>query len=194
MNLEGRVQRLRRAVIAPVPGRARVGRAARRAASSSSSRRTQSVVFDELSRDTSTAASTLEELGERAPLAGADAVPRARAGRRRRRARLSGPRPTDEHFLGELRLLRYRPLFSGPQVERVAELAVPAARRRGRRSPPPTPTGAGSRPATRSSLRSNGTSVELRARVDRTLVDGRRAHRRRARRRPPPSMVEVVKA
>ena len=73
--------------------------------------------------------------------------------------------------VGTLRLLRYAPLFSGPQVERVPELqfqrpahevslSAPDADRRG------IATG------DTVSLRSNGTSVELRARVDRKLVEG----------------------
>ena len=76
-----------------------------------------------------------------------------------------------DHFVGTLRLLRYRPLFSGYQVERVPELqfqrperevALSAgdADRRG--------IGAGDLV----SVRSNGTSVELRARIDRKLVEG----------------------
>ena len=81
------------------------------------------------------------------------------------------PATEGEHFVGTLRLLRYRPLFSGPQVERVAELqfqrpdgevtlSAPDADRRG------IATG------DTVSLRSNGTTVELRARVDRKLVEG----------------------
>jgi anaerobic selenocysteine-containing dehydrogenase len=73
--------------------------------------------------------------------------------------------------LGELRLVRYRPLFSGPQVERVPELqfqrppaevalALEDAERRG------IATG------DTVTLRSNGTSVELRARVERALPAG----------------------
>ena len=111
-------------------------------------------------------------LGERAPLP-------ARVARTSRRSRQpptagqSPPRtvPESEHFVGTLRLLRYTPLFSGPQVERVAELqfqrpdgevalSAPDADRRG------IATG------DTVSLRSNGTSVELRARVDRKLVEG----------------------
>ena len=71
----------------------------------------------------------------------------------------------------ELRLLRYRPLFSGPQVERVhelqfqrpeaeVELSAADADRRGIASGDTV------------TVRSNGTSVELRARVNRRLVDG----------------------
>ena len=79
--------------------------------------------------------------------------------------------PGDEHFVGTLRLLRYRPLFSGPEVERVPELQFQRPERElilsagdaDRRS-----IAAGDLV----SVRSNGTSVELRARVNRRLVDG----------------------
>jgi anaerobic selenocysteine-containing dehydrogenase len=73
--------------------------------------------------------------------------------------------------VGDLRLHRYRPLLSGPAVERVRELAFlrPApevelsaeeAARRGISS------------GDRVLVRSNGTSVELRARVNRKLLAG----------------------
>ena len=76
-----------------------------------------------------------------------------------------------DHFVGTLRLLRYRPLFSGYHVERVPELqfqrpgrevtlSVGDADRRG------IATG------DLVSVRSNGTSVDLRARIDRKLVEG----------------------
>lgn len=68
-------------------------------------------------------------------------------------------------------MLRYRSLFSGPQVERVpelqflrpaavAELAAADADRRGIANGDPV------------TLRSNGSSVELRAKVNRRLVAG----------------------
>ena len=82
------------------------------------------------------------------------------------------PKPAGEHFLGELRLVRYRPLFSGPSVERVRELAF--------QRPPAevelsaADAGAGGRSPSGDTVvvRSNGTSVELRARVNRKLVEG----------------------
>ncbi len=81
------------------------------------------------------------------------------------------PRPAGDHFLGELRLVRYRPLFSGPFVERVGELAFQR---------PPAElelSAADARKRTIASgdtvvVRSNGTSIELRARVNRRLVEG----------------------
>lgn len=77
----------------------------------------------------------------------------------------------EEYFVGELQLHRYRPLFSGPAVERVpelefqrpepvVELSAADADRRGIASGDAV------------LVRSNGTSVELRAHVDRKLVDG----------------------
>jgi predicted molibdopterin-dependent oxidoreductase YjgC len=81
------------------------------------------------------------------------------------------PAPADAHFVGALRLQRYRPLFSGPAVERVPELAF--------QRPDPeielSVAEAGRRGISTGDavlVRSNGTSVELRARVSRRLVDG----------------------
>ena len=80
-------------------------------------------------------------------------------------------RPADGHFLGELRLVRYRPLFSGPQVERVRELQFQR---------PQAELELSADDAKRRSIatgdnvtvRSNGTSVELRARVNARLLAG----------------------
>ena len=81
------------------------------------------------------------------------------------------PAPAGEHFLGNLRLQRYRPLFSGPAVERVPELSFQR---------PPAEVELAARDAERRSIasgdavtvRSNGTSVSLRARVSRSLAEG----------------------
>jgi anaerobic selenocysteine-containing dehydrogenase len=80
-------------------------------------------------------------------------------------------RTVDERFVGELRLLRYRPLFSGPHVERVVELEF--------QRPEPVvalaPADAERRSIATGDLvevRSNGTSVALRARIDRRLAAG----------------------
>ena len=67
--------------------------------------------------------------------------PRSASARRCRRVRYAPPAPgaeprapvertVGEHFVGELRLLRYRPLFSGPYVERVPELEFQRAEAR----------------------------------------------------------------
>jgi predicted molibdopterin-dependent oxidoreductase YjgC len=165
INLEGRVQRLRRASLAPVPDElAWVARLAERfgVAVSPHAR----VVFEELER---TVFPGLEEPGERAPLLGrgpyeepppATSPPPA-----------APPAPRDEHLVGQLRLLRYRPLFSGPLVERVSELHF---QRPERELELATKDAAKRGIATGDTVqvRSNGTSVELRARVNRSLVEG----------------------
>jgi anaerobic selenocysteine-containing dehydrogenase len=79
--------------------------------------------------------------------------------------------PADEHLLGELLLIRYRPLFSGPVVERVSELAFQR---------PPAELELSAADAAKRTIdtgdtivvRSNGTSIELRARVNRRLLAG----------------------
>jgi NADH-quinone oxidoreductase subunit G len=166
VNLEGRVQRLRRAVIAPVPDElAWIAKLASRFGVSLSPH--ASAVFEELSA-TIFDGLELDHVGLTASLRPpVRYVPSALPP-------LAHPPVADvpeTGFVGELRLLRYRPLFCGPQVERVPELqfqrperevalAADDAARRGI--------------ATGDSvvLRSNGTSVELRARVDRALVAG----------------------
>jgi anaerobic selenocysteine-containing dehydrogenase len=73
--------------------------------------------------------------------------------------------------VGTLRLLRYTPLFSGHQVERVPELQF----QRPEREVALSSADADRRGIATGDLvtvRSNGTSVELRARVDRRLVEG----------------------
>jgi predicted molibdopterin-dependent oxidoreductase YjgC len=167
MNLEGRVQRLRRAVLPPVPDElAWLSALAARFGVEVSPH--PAVVYAELSGRI-LGGLGVDEVDEQAPLTG--------------RAPYTEPTPAttpqpqapestaEGHLLGELRLLRYRPLFSGPQVERVPELQF--------QRPEPvvelSPTDADRRAIStgdRVLLRSNGTSVELRARVDRRLLAG----------------------
>ena len=173
MNVEGRVQRLRRTVTPPVPDElAWLAKVAERFGVRLSPY--ASVVFDELSTRIYQGLE-LDQLGEKAPLPGrtpyvAPAPAAGSTGDSPLRGQSPGQSP-DEHLLGTLRLLRYSPLFSGPHVERVPELqfqrpyrevalASADADRRG------IATGDDV------TLRSNGTSVELRARVDRKLVEG----------------------
>jgi anaerobic selenocysteine-containing dehydrogenase len=126
------------------------------------------VVFEELAghlfRDLS-----LEELGLHAPLPprlGYEAPPAATTP-----AVEPAPAPADEHFVGALKLQRYRPLFSGPAVDRVRELEFQR---------PAREVGISAADADRRGIaagelvqvRSNGTSIELLARVDRRLVEG----------------------
>jgi NADH-quinone oxidoreductase subunit G len=168
MNLEGRVQRVRRAVTPPVPDElAWLAKLAGRFDADLSPY--AAVVFEELSARIYDGLE-LSALGERAPLperAGYVAPTAALQVAPSPEARVPG----GDHFVGTLRLLRYRPLFSGYQVERVPELqfqrperevalAAGDADRRG--------IGTGDLV----SVRSNGTSVELRARIDRKLVEG----------------------
>ena len=145
VNLEGRPQRLRRAVIPPAP--------------------------DEIA--------WIAKLAERF---GVEIDPHARAVPTEERAQLpSRPAGAEPAVVkraekptrggGPLRLLRYRSLFSGPVVERVEELQF--------QRPEPaielSPHDARVRGIVAGEtvvVRSNGTSVELRARVNKRLVDG----------------------
>jgi NADH-quinone oxidoreductase subunit G len=169
MNLEGRVQRLRRAVIAPVPDElAWLSKLAQRFGVELSPH--ASVVFDELS-ERIYGGLELAKLGELAALPGRSGYEAPAAAQGAAEARSAQPSVPADHFVGTLRLLRYTPLFSGHQVERVPELqfqrpereiclsAADADRR-----------GIASGDAV--TVRSNGTSVELRARIDRRLVEG----------------------
>jgi NADH-quinone oxidoreductase subunit G len=166
-NLEGRVQRLRRTVLPPCPDElAWISKLAERFDVAVSPH--AALVYDELAghlfRDL-----TLEEIGLHAPL------PQRQAYEAPPAATTPAPEaptaPTDEHFVGALRLQRYRPHFAGPAVDRVRELdfqrpgaeveiSVAEAERRGIASGEAV------------LVRSNGTSVELRARINRKLVDG----------------------
>ncbi|HLE99964.1 MAG TPA: molybdopterin-dependent oxidoreductase [Gaiellaceae bacterium] len=169
MNLEGRVQRLRRTVPPPCPEElAWISKLAARFEVAVSPH--AAMLFEELAEHLFRGL-TLEEIGLHAPL------PVSRPGYEAPPPATTTPRPAaqpvaaEEHFVGALRLQRWRPLFSGPAVERVPELAFQRpepevelsaadAERRGIASGDPV------------LVRSNGTSVELRARVSHRLVDG----------------------
>jgi NADH-quinone oxidoreductase subunit G len=168
VNLEGRVQRLRRTVIPPAPDElAWIAKLAERFGVELSPH--PSVVFAELSERLYGVQLGYDALAERAPLpersafeapepAPAAPIPPA-------------PKPPKEHFLDNLRLQRYRPLFSGPAVERVPELqfqrpeaeielALEDADRRKIASGDTV------------SVRSNGSALALRASVRRELRPG----------------------
>ena len=167
INLEGRVQRLRRAVIPPVPDElAWISKLAERFGVEVSPH--ASAVFAEVS-ERCFGGVPFGAVGERAPLPArvpyaapppAAATPSQPAGRE-----------TPEHFLGTLRLQRYRPLFSGPAVERVPELQFQR---------PPAEIELAHADAERRQIatgdtvtvRSNGTSLALRARLSRALAAG----------------------
>jgi NADH-quinone oxidoreductase subunit G len=158
VNLEGRIQRLRRTVIPPVPDElAWISKLAERFDVELSPY--PSLVFEEVSA-IAFGGIPFGEIGERAPLPAPTSA--------------SAPievaaEPTPDNR--GLRLVRYRPLFSGPAVNRVpqlqfqqpqpeAELSEQDARSRGIRN------------GEEITIRSNGTSVTLRARLSRELRPG----------------------
>jgi NADH-quinone oxidoreductase subunit G len=157
VNLEGRVQRLRRAVIPPAPDElAWISRLAERFDVGVSPY--PSAVFEEVSA-IAFGGIPFGDVGERAALPAAAPAP-APAETTPEPARPQG-----------LRLVRYRPLFSGPAVERTPELSF--------QRPEPEielsehDAGARSiRTGDEVTVRSNGTSVTLRARIDRELRAG----------------------
>ncbi len=165
-NLEGRLQRVRRAVVPPVPDELEwISQLAVRFGIEVSPH--AAGVFAELSAKlyggvafaaVGEQAPLPERIGYEPPPPGAEPAP-------------APPPPADEHFIGNLRLLRYRPLFSGPAVERIAELQF--------QRPGPELALAPEEAARRQiadgdlvSARSNGTSVTLRARIDGSLAAG----------------------
>ena len=159
MNLEGRVQRLRRTVPPPCPDElAWISKLAARFDVGLPPHATG--VFAELAerlfRDL-----TLDELGSHAPLPTRHAYVAPEPA--------STPAPVDD--ASGLKLQRYRPLFSGPAVERVPALGF----QRPDRDVELSRADAESRGIATGDavlVRSNGTSVELRARVNRGLIDG----------------------
>jgi predicted molibdopterin-dependent oxidoreductase YjgC len=186
MNLEGRVQRLRRAALPPCPDElAWISKLAARFGVELAPHARG--VFTEL-QETLFRGVTLDDLGLRARLPARqsyEAPPAATTP-------APAPLPSETAEDGSLRLHRYRPLFSGPSVERVrelefqrprpeVELSAADAERRG--------IAAGDTVL----VRSNGASVALRARVNRALLDGvaRMAEEHAAELHP---SVEVVKA
>ncbi len=168
LNLEGRLQRLRRATVPPVPDElAWIAKLAPRFGVDLSPH--AAMLFEEISARIfgGVGASTIDgraPLPDRAPYAPPPAASPA--------SHAAPPAPTgEEHLLGTLRLLRARPLFSGPQVERVAELQFQRPEREAALSPADADR-RGIATGDAVEVRSNGTSVELRARVDRRLVEG----------------------
>jgi NADH-quinone oxidoreductase subunit G len=158
VNLEGRLQRLRRAVLPPgLDELAWIAKLAERFDVEISPY--TSAVFEELSGQIYDGL-PFAAIGEQAPL----------PARQASSERVSGPGDRSPKPKG-LRLVAYRPLFSGPAVERVPELqfqrpepvleiAFEDARKRGIENDAEV------------EVRSNGTSARLRARVSRTLPKG----------------------
>ena len=158
VNLEGRIQRLRRTVIPPVPDElAWISKLAERFEVELAPY--PSLVFEEVSA-IAFGGIPFGGIGDRAPLPAATAATGA----------IEVPAEPVSSEAG-LRLVRYRPLFSGPAVDRVrelqfqrpqpeAELSEQDARSRGIRN------------GEEITVRSNGTSVKLRARLSRELRPG----------------------
>jgi predicted molibdopterin-dependent oxidoreductase YjgC len=161
VNLEGRLQRLRRAVVPPAPDElAWISGLAERFSVDLSPY--AAGVFDELSALVYDGIA-FSQIGERAPLpvrSAPEPEPEPQP-----------VQPREASTSGALRLVAYRPLFSGPAVERVRELQFQRAQpvleiadadARAR----------GIRPGDDVEIRSDGTSARLRARVSRTLARG----------------------
>ncbi len=158
VNLEGRIQRLRRTVIPPVPDElAWIAKLAERFDVELSPY--PPAVFAEIS-EIAFGGIPFGEVGEFAPLPAAVESPTS--------PETEPLAPTKDEGL---RLVRYRPLFSGPAVERVPELqfqrplaevqlAEADAHERGIRNGDDV------------DVRSNGSSITLRARVTRELRPG----------------------
>ncbi|HZQ66302.1 MAG TPA: molybdopterin-dependent oxidoreductase [Gaiellaceae bacterium] len=147
VNLEGRPQRLRRAVIPPAPDEiASIAKLAERFG----------VDIDPHAR-----AVPAEERASLPPRVEAAELPPAEPPAKRDRTARGGP----------LKLVRYRPLFSGPGVERVQELQF----QRPERTIELSPHDARIRNIATGDqvvVRSNGTAVPMEARVNKHLVEG----------------------
>jgi NADH-quinone oxidoreductase subunit G len=159
MNLEGRLQRLRRAVIPPCPDElAWIAKLAERFGVDVSPYPPQA--FAELS-ELCYGGIDYPTIGERAAL----------PARPTEIEPPSPPRAAKKAKGKGLRLLTYRPLFSGPAVDRVPELQFQRPGAEIELSPDDAKK-LGVDPGSTVRVSSNGTSVELRARVNRKLVSG----------------------
>jgi NADH-quinone oxidoreductase subunit G len=162
VNLEGRLQRLRRAVIPPAPDElawlaalaGRFGIALEPHAPT---------VFAEVS-SLLFAGASFAQIGEQAALPARVPTPAKPT------PRPQLPTETTAHG-GPLRLLRYRSAFSGPEVDRVPELQFQRPDPIAELSPEDARVRNVSR-GDRIRVSSNGTSVELSARINRRLIDG----------------------
>jgi NADH dehydrogenase/NADH:ubiquinone oxidoreductase subunit G len=160
INLEGRLQRQRRAALAPVPDAlAWISKLAERFGVDVSPH--ASIVFDEIS-ERCFGGISFGEIGEQA-----DLPPRPERPTDRRT-----PTSVDSAQSSTgLRLVAYRPLFSGAAVERTRELAFQAPDAEVQISAADAKA-RGIRNGQAVSVSSNGTSIELRARIARDLSDG----------------------
>src|SRR5581483_10735510 len=161
VNLEGRVQRLRRAVIPPGPDElAWISKLAARFGVTIAPEARG--VFGEVSPKLFGGIS-MSELGERAKLPEAAPAAETPASAKAAKEKVSGG--------GPLRLTRYRALFSGPAVDRVPELRFQRPDRAVELSPKDASV-RGIESGDVVLVSSNGTSVELRARVNSRIVAG----------------------
>jgi predicted molibdopterin-dependent oxidoreductase YjgC len=160
VNLEGRLQRLRRTVHAPCPDElewisqlaARLGVTVPPYASA---------VFEQISPSCYGGIS-FADVGERAPLRGYDNAP----------THVEAPAlPEPTANGGGLRLVAYKPLFSGAAVERTPELHFQMPNAEVQLSPGDAKA-RGIRNGQVVSVSSNGTTLELRARIARDLHAG----------------------
>ena len=159
INLEGRLQRLRRAAIPPAPDElAWISRLAERFGVAVSPYASQ--VFAEVSA-IAFGHIPYGEVGERAQLHERVEAP-AEATLQQSVARSNGH---------GLRLLRYRPLMAGPAVERVHELEFQRPQPEVELSPDDA-TRLGIETGVDVAVRSNGTSISLRARINKNLAAG----------------------
>jgi predicted molibdopterin-dependent oxidoreductase YjgC len=158
VNLEGRLQRLRRSVIPPAPDElAWISKLAERFGVELAPY--ASAVFTELSARIYDGL-PFGEVGERAELRTRSEAPAAEL-----------PEPPAKPEGKGLRLIRYKPLFSGPAVERVHELQFQRPLREVELSAEDAePRGIASGETVRVSH--NGTSLELQARVSAALRAG----------------------
>jgi len=164
INLEGRLQRQRRAVLAPVPDvLAWLAKLAERFGVEVSPH--SSVVFEEISEQCFGGIS-YADIGERASLPAPALRPSSAE-----RTNVPDHQKAAARSAQALRLVAYRPLFSGPAVDRTPELQfqrpsgdVQISREDAKAR--------GIRHGQTVTVSSNGTSVELRAQVARDLAAG----------------------
>jgi NADH-quinone oxidoreductase subunit G len=160
MNLEGRLQRQRRAVVAPFPDELEwLSQLAERFGVELSPY--APLVWNEVA-GTCYGGITYAEVGERAPLPSRGEAQHVEA---------PAPEPRGTVGGGPLLVQRYRPLFSGPVVERVEELQFQRPAAEIELSADDAKT-RGIAAGDEVVVQQNGTSVTLRARLNRALVTG----------------------
>ena len=160
VNLEGRLQRLRRAVAPPCPDELEwISQLASRFGVDVAPY--ASAVFDEVSA-ACYGGIPFVEVGERAALRSYEGAP----------THVDPPALPEPPATGSgLRLVAYKPLFSGPAVERVSELQFQRPQAEAEISAAAA-SARGIADGERLTLSAGGTTVTLRARVNRRLRDG----------------------